>query len=568
MRSIGWVNACVFAGVLASVGTAATPSQAASQCLQVSASQTAHPFSFGPLNVILNAGDVITLSDTSPVSAHTLTVGSIVQNFTGSGSASITVPSTGVYSVTATGTTAPVDLLATLSCKPGPDTASVSQQLANNAQIAVSNGLRTLQNYQEWVTKGVLGSFGMTRGGDTASARPTSSSAPSAIDKAEALVRKERDLREELADLAAGDERAADLKAKLVATQRDLAFARLTVDLATAEGSSHRIASPTSSDGDRLYQVAVRQVPTVGVPGTAEPGQSHDDPGSNAPQSAVATPSVSLDACDFSSCAASDALSRKWNVWMEGRVTGINDSLAQTNSLGFAGAGGVDYKFLPWLAAGMSLGMESTETRFGVPGVRTGSLGVSFVPYVGMRLHENIYAEAFVGVTKLNYNLTPAVLVNGSFDAYRFFLGGAVSGVWYDGNWRFQPSILGAYGSETQNAYTDSSGTAVTGQTITFGRIAAGPEIGYTFKDDNRDWSFEPFALLKANLDFSSSPVYAIGGTPIAVRSGTQGSGQLGGGIAMQLDNGFYLRLQASYDSIGVTGLDVWSGRLRAGKTF
>lgn len=562
MRSIGWMNACVFAGVLASAGTAASPSQAASQCLQVSASQITHPFSFGPFNVTLNAGDVITLSDTSPVSVHALTIGSIVRNFTGSGSVSITVPSTGTYSVTATGNFAPVEFVATLSCRPGPDTASVSQQLVNNAQIAVSNGLRTLQNYQEWVTKGVLGSFGMTRGGDTASVRPTSSSTPSAIDKAEALVRKERDLREELADLADGDERAADLKAKLVATQRALAFARVTVDLATAEGSPRRIASQASSDGDKQYQLAARQAPT------AEPGQSHDDPGSSAPQSTAAALSASLDACDFSSCVASDALSRKWNVWMEGRVTGINDSLAQTNSLGFAGSGGADYKFLPWLAAGMSLGMESTETRFGVPGVRTGSLGVSFVPYVGLRLHENIYAEGFVGVTKLNYNLNPAAMVNGSFDAFRFFLGGAVSGVWYDGNWRFQPSILGAYGSEAQNAYTDSSGTAVPGQTITFGRIAAGPEIGYTFKDENRGWSFEPFALLKANLDFSSSPVYAIGATPIAVRSGTQGSGQLGGGVAMQLDDGFYLRIQGSYDSIGVTGLDVWSGRLRAGKTF
>jgi hypothetical protein len=36
----------------------------------------------------------------------------------------------------------------------------------------------------------------------------------------------------------------------------------------------------------------------------------------------------------------------------------------------------------------------------------------------------------------------------------------------------------------------------------------------------------------------------------------------------MLLDEGFYLRLQASYDSIGVPGLDIWSGRIRAGKTF
>ena len=133
----------------------------------------------------------------------------------------------------------------------------------------------------------------------------------------------------------------------------------------------------------------------------------------------------------------------------------------------------------------------------------------------------------------------------------------------------FQPSILAAWGSETQNAYTDSNNTFVPAQTVTFGRIGAGPEIGYTFKDDRRGWSFEPFGLAKLNVDFSSTPVYTFYGlTPVVARSGTQASGQVGGGIAMLLDEGFYLRLQASYDSIGVPGLDIWSGRIRAGKTF
>jgi hypothetical protein len=106
-------------------------------------------------------------------------------------------------------------------------------------------------------------------------------------------------------------------------------------------------------------------------------------------------------------------------------------------------------------------------------------------------------------------------------------------------------------------------------QTITFGRVGAGPEIGYTFKDDRRGWSFEPFGIAKFNVDFSSAPVYTFSGlTPVVARSGTQASGQIGGGMAMLLDDGFYLRVQASYDSIGVPGLDVWSGRIRAGKTF
>jgi hypothetical protein len=38
--------------------------------------------------------------------------------------------------------------------------------------------------------------------------------------------------------------------------------------------------------------------------------------------------------------------------------------------------------------------------------------------------------------------------------------------------------------------------------------------------------------------------------------------------MALQFDNGFYARGQVSYDSIGVSGLDIWSALLRAGFTF
>jgi hypothetical protein len=561
MRTIDCLKACAFAGAFV-LAAGAAPAYAAIRCAELNASTTLHPATFGPFSVSLNAGDTVVLNDATLFGVtDTLTVGSSSSSFTMPGTTSITVTTSGTYTVSAAIGISPIIGLATLSCRPGP-TGSSSEQSTNNAQIAVSNGLRTLQNYQEWVTKGILGSFGMTRGGDTASARPLTRE-PSARDKAEALARKERELSEELAALPPGDERAADITDSLVRVRRNLAFARVTADIAKLDGSRSG-ASQAGPGGNQANEFSIRSATSPRDVAGAPP--RFEDTGS-LPQTATA-PSVSLDACDFSACDPNDPLGRKWNVWAEGRIASLNDSLAQTNTLGFAGAAGVDYKFQPWLALGMSVGVESYETGFGVPGVRTGTIGVSLVPYFGMRLHPNIYAEGFVGVTKLNYNLTPAVGVSGGFDAWRVFLGGALSGVWHDGNWRFQPSILGAYGSETQNAYTDSAGTAVPAQTITFGRIAAGPEIGYTFKDESRGWSFEPFVLLKGNIDFSSAPVYAIGGTPYVVRSGAQGSGQLGGGLAMQLDDGFYLRVQASYDSFFVSGLDAWSGRIRAGKTF
>lgn len=500
------------------------------------------PLNLGPYTLTLGPGDTITLTDgAGGFPTNTLTVGSTSASFSNVGSTSITVAAAGSYTVTAAlGTPAPPGT-ASLFCTPGPTTSSntAAQQNASNAQTGVANGLRTLQNYQEWVTKGILGTFGMTRGGDIASAPRRE--APSAASRHANLVTEEREAADELASLPSNDERTSGLKHRLGSLRREMSYARV----------SARVSAPQAADG--------------GDPAAKAPGEPDGVKSSRLP----AGPEIHLGTCDLSDvCQANAPDGARWNVWLEGRVVGATDSIAHTNALGFAGATGADYKFLPWLALGLSVGVESYETSFGSPGMRTGSIGVTALPYFGMRLHENIYAEGFLGFTKLNYNTNPSAGISGGFDAYRVFVGGALTGVWYEGNWRIQPSILGAYGTESQNGYTDSSGTAVSGQTITYGRIAAGPEIGYTFRDEKRNWSFEPFVIAKANIDFASSPVYSFNNGTTIVRAGTQAFGLLGAGVAMQLDRGFYLRLQASYDSIGVSGLDVWSGRLRAGVNF
>ena len=301
----------------------------------------------------------------------------------------------------------------------------------------------------------------------------------------------------------------------------------------------------------------------------------YDGPTGLAPRRSGPPPTLSFNSRDLiefadaadSAQSAADIMGR-WNVWLEGRVIGATDSLARNNTLGFVGSTGVDYKFMPWLAVGLSVGIEGFETKFGGAGVRSGTVGVSAVPYVGIRIDDNIFASAFVGVTSITYNTNPTGLTTARFDALRLFFGGALSGVWRDGPWRFQPTLQGTYGNEEQYGYSDSVGTRVGGQNVTYGRLSAGPEVGYTFWADDRSWSVEPYVLAKAHLDFASSNAVLLTGQSVVLRPGTLGSGTAGGGVSLRMDGGAYLRLQASYDSIGVSGLDVWSGLIRGGLTF
>jgi len=433
-----------------------------------------------------------------------------------------------------------VNLVVSALPSTGDSAGSVANQTVNNAQAAIINGAQTLQTYNDWVTKGVMGSFGLTGSGTTATASvpPSKPEKPTARATLERLRREEQAVREELAGHPEGD---TTLAGELRDVRLDLAYAHLAVGLEPA--LPHRDTRPPASLVPERERISSTQA---------------------APALSLGTRDV-LDYCDLDAC---DAFGKKWNVWLEGRVIGAVDSLAATNALGFVGSAGIDYKFLPWLAVGMSLGAEKFETRFGTLGVRSGTFGLTAMPYVGLRLNDNVFASIFAGASTIDYNNNPQPGVSATFTSLRFLLGGSLSGVWRDGPWRFQPTLSATYGAESQPGYTDSAGTLVAGQTLTYGRIGIGPEVGYTFTTGSSGWSIEPVVIAKANIDFASSNSSVLNGQSVVLRPGTLGSGSTGVGLNAHHDNGVYLRLQGSYDSIGVLGLDVWSGLLRAGMTF
>jgi hypothetical protein len=464
---------------------------------------------------------------------------------------------------------------------PGSGSSSSSpqtiSQTINNAQAAVANGQQTLQNLNNWVANGVMGSFGLigsTSGGNPnrpQAARPAARlQALGAAGRLDKLTREERSLLEEQAERP----QDADVTSRLAEVRRELRYARVSASIAAGpagDGSPLSLA-PTQDRAAALdeRQASVRQMMVTD-------GRQATD-GSRPQQSAPT--SVNFGSKDLiAMCepgdgevaqynAARDMLGAKWNVWGEGRFVGAWDSLAQTNSRGLIGSGGVDYKFTPWLALGVSIGVETFETKFGSQGVRLGSLGVTVMPYAGFRLSDNLFASVFVGLTPIGYNSNPQPTSGASFNALRLLVGGALFGNWQFGDWRVRPTLSGTYGSETQYGYTDSQGTVVGGQVVSYGRLSAGPEIGYTIWSADKSWSVEPYVLARANLDFASSNSTVLQGQSVVLRPGTLGSGSAGLGVDARFSNGFYFRVQGSYDSIGVTGLDVISGMIRGGLTF
>ncbi len=545
--------------------------------------------------VIASAGDVLTLtvtgSNTPGQQMYIRVSGTVVGSLYGTpNTLTYTFPASGTFTVIggSGGAAAILPGTARLTCTGSANNSSSpasptspSMQSVNNANTGIVYGQQTLQNYNDWTNKAVISSFtiGTEPSRRTASAylKPLSMLA-----KVERLTVKEQDLASELAELrskgdAADSAAIADLELRLAETRRSLTFARLDANLASADGTARGTSSVPVTAGNASrgeiseLRVAAAAGPmsTPVAPTASAATQVYDGPVGNTQQAANSAPALHLNARDLGAfCNEScEVLDRRWNVWMEARLLSASDSVAQTNALGFVGSAGGDYKPLPWLALGMSLGVESYQTNFGTTaGSRT--TGVTVMPYAGFRLDDNVFASTFVGISNIAYNNTPAPGVSAQFTALRFFVGGALTGVWHDGPWRLQPTLAGTYGSETQYAYTDSIGNAVPSQMVSYGRLSAGPEIGYTVKDIASFASVEPFVTAKANLDFATSTVALFNGMPLVARSGTLGSGSAGLGFALAFDSGFYLRVQGSYDSIGVAGLDIMSGLVRGGLTF
>jgi hypothetical protein len=404
--------------------------------------------------------------------------------------------------------------------------ASAAQQNATNAQVATANGQQVLQQTNDAIKLGVLSSF-------AAGSQPQTAQARLADQVRIAKLENERaDLEHDLADLRVSpdDPGRRDLEQRLALVQRNLVLAH-----GGTEPRSMSVAAAPSLDSKTT------------------PGESfHVSAGALA------------DSCS-TDCAPPDPSNTRWNGWFDGRLVGATDSIAQQSAFGFIGVAGADYKPLPWLAVGLTVGTEVFSTKIGTAGANVSENGVSLAPYVGVRLTDNVFVSAFVGGTWLNYNTAPQPGTSAQFGAWRFMTGGSLTGVWRLGPWRLQPSVDLAYGSESQNGFTDSVGTVVPGQIVQYGRVRGGPEVGYRFDMNEGAWSLEPFVLARGNLDFATNNAALVNGQQINLRG--QGSGGVGAGFIIQ-GRGFNVRGDVVYDSIGVTGLDIWTGRLRAGWSF
>ena len=172
-------------------------------------------------------------------------------------------------------------------------------------------------------------------------------------------------------------------------------------------------------------------------------------------------------------------------------------------------------------------------------------------------LTPNLFLDARAAWGTSDNSTSPLGTYVDSFDTTRWLARADLMGNWDFGPWRFTPSAGISYFEDEQDAYIDSNGIAIAGQTVSLGRATFGPEIGYRFKTSDGT-QVEPFAGFQGIWDFDSD-----GTTVNGVATGGEGlRGKAQVGLGLISPWGYSIRGTASYDGIGSDDYEAVSGQV------
>ncbi len=170
---------------------------------------------------------------------------------------------------------------------------------------------------------------------------------------------------------------------------------------------------------------------------------------------------------------ATPAASPLWNVWIDGKYSWLDDTVAFSNLDGSLVnlIVGADYKVSDRLVVGLMGTLETSDLDDnGAVSQQTDGWGGG--AYMGLTLTDNVVFSANVLGTALNTDVNG---VSNVFDSERVQASAALTGYWYNGTWRYSPSLSVAWSKEWQDAILGFNA-----QTIETAIISPGIQVGNT----------------------------------------------------------------------------------------
>ncbi|WP_323760991.1 autotransporter outer membrane beta-barrel domain-containing protein, partial [Maricaulis sp.] len=249
------------------------------------------------------------------------------------------------------------------------------------------------------------------------------------------------------------------------------------------------------------------------------------------------------------------------DVWMQASVSNVSDNRAGLNSeADFSIVHiGTDVMVSDSLLAGVMLQYDQADMTTGAWNSSVEGNGWMVGPYMVTRLAESTYLDVRAAWGRSDNTVNPIGTYTDSFETDRWLLEANLTGDILQGNWRVSPGIGLAYFNESQKAYTDSLGIYIPGQTITIGRLTAGPEIAYRFASENGGF-VEPYLQLNALYDYDDADVFNAAGQ-LQTLGHLRADARLG--IAAEFANGGRLTGEISVLGLGEGQFEANSAMIR-----
>lgn len=273
-----------------------------------------------PFGVGFTAGEVVTVTITDSSGGLSLGLFDGITVLVPPGAVSFTyaIPATIVGILILNGSAGTGSAIWSCAAGGGAGTSTPIVQTINNANTAIQNGQQTLQNFGDWISRGVQTSFSPS-GSSTDSAAARRLAPLSARAKVLKLQQDEQALVEDMASRPDGSD---GLARELDAVRRDLMYARATAEIASASAPGTWRDAKTSLVPERERTamteslLARQRLAETRMTPAQEATQVYDGPVGSAPASSRPAPSLSVGTRDLEEFCDSECqvVGKQWNV--------------------------------------------------------------------------------------------------------------------------------------------------------------------------------------------------------------------------------------------------------------
>ncbi|MFY0636287.1 Ig-like domain-containing protein, partial [Maricaulis maris] len=249
------------------------------------------------------------------------------------------------------------------------------------------------------------------------------------------------------------------------------------------------------------------------------------------------------------------------DVWMQASVASVSDNRAGLGSdADFSIVHvGTDIMVSENVLAGVLIQYDQTDMTTGDWNSAVEGNGWMAGPYMVARISDHTYLDLRAAWGQSDNSVNPIGTYTDSFETDRWLIEANLAGDILHGGWRVTPGVGLAYFHESQDAYTDTLGIVIPGQTITIGRLSAGPEVAYRFENAAGGY-VEPYLNVTALYDYDDADVFNAAGT-LQTLGHLRGDARLG--LTMEMANGGRISGEVSMIGLGEGDFEANSAMLR-----